>query len=304
MVLFFPLGLGVGNTVYAFELQADNVLWSRLSYRASGIFGKLTTDVQLNTVPVEGTADLLIADPAGDALPPAGATLLTLTVYSEINPLLGSNEVLKTQSWFEPNNARALQRIRLRLGKDKWQKSYRFTKSGVFRLRSKPQDSSEENLSPDRWTKVRNHFYPYGDYGSECAQILEPASLLYIASAIALTPNQSPLTLCVFDKKQLHQVKVFFAGNQSLKVNYFERVGDRQTQVDQNIDTIKISFQPRSLSPPKIEPEEFSFLGLKGDFVISIDKKSKIPVQVSGKISTFGKIDIILQEVNFSPNDK
>ncbi|MBE9542998.1 MAG: hypothetical protein IMF02_00775, partial [Proteobacteria bacterium] len=217
--------------------------------------------------------------------------------------LFGSDEILETQSWFDPHGAGALQRVRLRQGQDKWQKSYRFTKKGVLRLRKKPRDSREENLTLDQWTKIRNHFYLYGDKGLGCPQILEPASLLYIVSAIDLTTDQPPLNLCVFNKKQLHLVKVSVGGSQSLKVNYLENQGDNQTRVDKKIDTIKISFQPRSLAPTDIEPEEFSFLGLKGDFDIFFDQVTNLPVQVSGKISAFGKVDIKLEEVSFQGID-
>jgi len=264
----------------------------------------VTTDVHLMAVPVEEVADLLMTDPAGEALQPSGATIYTLMVYSNINPLFGSDEILETQSWFDPNGAGVLQRIRLRQGQDKWQKIYRFTPKGVLRLKRSPKDSSEENLPLDQWTKVKNRFFLYGDKGLGCPRILEPASLLYIVSAINETTAQNPLDLCVFNKKQLHLVKVSVGGSQSLQVNYLEKLGDGQIRVDKKIETIKISFQPRSLAPTEIEPEVFSFLGLKGDFDIFIDKTSRIPVQVSGKIATFGKVDIFLQEVTISLNDR
>jgi hypothetical protein len=61
-------------------------------------------------------------------------------------------------------------------------------------------------------------------------------------------------------------------------------------------DVLKISFQPCVLAPIQEEPESFSFLGLKGDFDIYVDKVTHFPVQVNGKISTFIKVDIKLQE--------
>ena len=280
------------------------IAWRSLSYTANNIFGKATTDVYLSSSAAEEVADLLITDPKGEALQPSGATVSKLTVHSRIDPLLGFEEILKTQSWLDPNGAGALQRIRQRLGQRKWQRSYRFTKKGVFRLKKIPKDSREENLPLENWTKIRNHFYLYGDNGLECPPILEPASLLYIVSAIDLTIAHPPLNLCVFNKKQLHLVKVSVGGSQSLQVNYLEKLGDSQTRVDKKIDTIKISFQPLSLAPTDIEPEAFSFLGLKGDFDIFIDKTSRIPVQVSGKIAAFGKVDIFLQEVTISQNGR
>lgn len=287
-----------GNTAFPFELKADPVSWNRLSYRAKSIFGHVATDVGLKTVNVADLAELFITDPAGEALQPTGTALLSLTVDSKIDPLFGADEILKTQSWFESRDGAALQRIRLRLGEDRWQKSYRFMKKGVFRLRKKPKDASEENLPVDQWTKIREHFYFYGENGQSCPQILEPASLLYISSAFNLPTTAKSFSLCVFNKKQLHRVTVSVSGSRRLKVNFVEKQGDGLKRVDQKIDTIKISFQPRSLAPNNIEPEEFSFLGLKGDFDIYIDKSSRVPVQVSGKISAFGKADIRLQEVS------
>ena len=284
--------------------EPGRIAWRSLSYKVNNIFGKVATDVYLSTSAAEEVADLLITDPTGEALQPSGATVSKLTVHSRIAPLLGLEEILKTQSWFDPNGAGALQRIRLRLGQRKWQRSYRFTQQGVFRLKKIPKDSREENLPLEKWTKIRNHFYLYGDNGLECPQILEPASLLYIVSAIDLTTAHPPLNLCVFNKKQLHLVKVSVGGSQSLQVNYLEKLGDSQTRVDKKIDTIKISFQPLSLAPTDIEPEAFSFLGLKGDFDIFIDKTSRIPVQVSGKIAAFGKVDVFLHEVAISQNHR
>ena len=115
---------GAGNTALPFERNADTVSWNRLSYRAKSLFGHVTTVVRLKSVNVADGVELIISDPAGEALQPTGKTLFNLTVDSNINPLFGADETLKIQSWFERGGA-ALQRIRLRLGNDKWQKSYR-----------------------------------------------------------------------------------------------------------------------------------------------------------------------------------
>lgn len=302
VMIFFCFGwqsiAGAGKGATALELNADRVVWNHLSYRAKKILGKVTTDVDLKALPAKAVTELLIADPAGDALQPSNASVLDLAVDSNISPLIGSDEIYKTRSWIEPYNAGALQRVRLRLGRDKWQKSYRFTKNGVFRIRKKPEDSREENLPLDQWTKIRHHFYPYGDGSTGCLQVLEPSTLLYMVSAINFETVQLPLSLCVFNKKQLHLVNVSVAETQPLKVDYLARQGEKQFRVDKRIETIKISFQQRSLAPKNIEPEEFSFMGLKGDFDIYIDKASRVPVQVSGKINTFGDVDIRLKEAN------
>jgi hypothetical protein len=282
--------------------EPARIAWRSLSYTANNIFGKATTDVFLSTSPAEEVADFLIAVPGGGAVHASGATVFSIKVHSNINPLVGFDEILKTQSWIDSNAAAALQRIRLRLGQEKWQKSYRFTDKGVYRLRTKPQDTREDELPPEQWTKARNSFYPYDAASSGCSAVLESSSLLMVASVIKQMKPDTALHLCVFNKQQLHQVKVSVDGLRSLKVNYLEKSGTNQTRRENAIDAIKISFQPRSLALNNEDPEEFSFLGLKGDFDIYVDQDSGLPVQVSGKIATFGKIDIRLQTVEFAPN--
>jgi hypothetical protein len=290
--------LGISKPAFAFDIDDDRVLWNQLSYRAKSLFGKLTTDVHLTAVPVEEAGDLLISDPDEEGLLASGETIINLTVTSNIEPLFGSDEILNTQSLFNPNGSGALQRVRLRQGKDKWQKRYRFTQKGVSRLRIKPKNSREEKLPPDQWTKIRNHFYAYGDTGRACRRILEPGYLLFFVSALKLTAVPNQLSLCVFNKKQLHRVDVSLKGSRTLKINYLEKQDENQSRVVKAVDTIKFSFQPRPLAPPGVEPEEFSFLGLKGDFDIYVDKASKLPVLISGRIAAIGKLEIKLQEVD------
>ena len=105
---------------------SDRVSWRSLFFRANSIFGKVKTEVRLATLPAMDVADLLIPGPQADALQPSGATIISITVNSNINPLFGAKEDLKTQSWCNPEDNAALQRVRLRQGGKIWQKSYRF----------------------------------------------------------------------------------------------------------------------------------------------------------------------------------
>ena len=301
LLIFFSFGwhsiTGAEKTAFAFEIDGDKVLWSHLSYRAKSIFGEATSDVYLSTFPAEDVADFLIAAPGGAGMHASGATVFKMTVYSQIAPRLGFNEISNAQSWIDSNAAAALQQDRLRLGQETWQKIYRYTDKGVFRLRKKPKGSNEENLPFKQWTKAKESFYPYDAPSQGCSAVLEPSSLLMVASVIKKMKPDIPLQLCVFNRNQLHQVKVSVDGPRRLKVNYLETSGTNQTRWDNAIDTIKISFQPRSLALNNEDPAEFSFLGLKGDFDIYLGQDSGLPVQVSGKIASFGQIDIRLQTV-------
>ena len=119
-----------------------------------------------------------------------------------------------------------------------------------------------------------------------------------IASVLELEQTATPLYLCVFNKKQLHRVEVSINGTRKLQVNYLEKSMNGQIRRAKRVDAVKLSFRPHPLSPEKNkEPEDFSFLGLKGDFDLYLDVDSGLPVQICGTISTVGKLDIRLVEV-------
>ena len=131
--------------------------------------------------------------------------------------------------------------------------------------------------------------------------VSEPSALLYVVSAAGLTVGDPPLNLCVFNKKQLHLVRIQAEKSEVLKIKYLEKSQHKETRRKGKVDVLQISFTTRSLFADEAKVEPFSFLGLKGDFDIFIDKVSKIPVQVSGKIPAFGRVDFKLGEVQMRP---
>ena len=263
--------------------------------------GTVNIRVALERLPADEVIGSLIASPQGEDLKPSGTGVLHLTLTSEVDPLFGSDELLVTRVWFSPNEAAALQRIRLRQGKEKWEKTYRWTQSGVYRLRLKPERADEENLPIERWTNKNNSYYPYDLEQSKCSSVSDPSALLYVVSAAGLAVGDKPRHLCVFNKKQLHLVQFQAEKSQLLQINYLEKSQPGETRRKGEAEVLKVSFTTRSLFADETEAEPFSFMGLKGDFDIFIDKVSRIPVRISGKIPGFGKVEFKLGEVQMSP---
>ncbi len=300
LIPFLFQNVGRAQSSPAANIDFDRVPWRLLSFKANSSFGNLETDVQLTVVQAGEIAELLIASPQYRAAQASGSGTVSIRVRSNADPLLGSREELKTQSWFNPENIAALQRVRVRRGKQSWQKSYRFTQGGVYRVRKKPADEHEQGMTPDQWTSVQKAFYEYNGKDSECPVIMEPNGLLYLASAIDVERQQFPLSICVFNKKQLHRLKISGGPDQALEVDYLEKAQGTDTRIRKRIDAVKLSFEPSPLIPPDIEPETFSFLGLKGNFDIFLDKASGIPIQISGGSSSFGDVDILLHSAKIN----
>jgi len=298
-VLCFFYAPGAAESYPAGQPGAGQVLWKNLSYQGKNFLGKVETVVSLADLPAKEAQGVLIPIPEGNPLQASRPRVMVIDVQSTVEPLFGVNELTGSQVWFSPSDAAALQRTRSRKGDDIWQNTYRFTEKGVYRLRSKPEGVDEKKLAPEHWTKIKASFYPYPDRGSGSRTVLEPTVLLYLVSALDFRKPTAPRSLYVFDRKQLHQVQVHVDGLQRLKVSYIEKNLGKDIRREGMIDTVKISFKPRALVPRDEQPEDFSFLGLKGNFEIYIDAATRIPVQVSGQISGIGTVQIRLQTVEF-----
>lgn len=282
--------------VTAQEFDAKRIIWKSLTFRAKSFFGTVKNDIQLKILPASESEQLLITSPIGQVLNAAGSDLFSISVLSVIAPIVGKPEHINSQAWYDPKLATVLQRIRLRQGKEKWQKTYRFVSSGVYRLRKKPNSTDETKMPLERWTNSEGSFYPYGVNSDGCLRVLEPSILLYIASSIDSGGEAVPVSLCVFNKKQLHQVQIQNAGVNRLKVNYSVKSGESEVRREEETEVLKFVFKTRSLAGSNEKAEPFSFLGLKGDFDIYIDKASRIPVRVSGRIPKIGRVDFRLRE--------
>lgn len=277
------------------------ISWNSLAFKSKNFMGTVNTRIALVKLPADEVKGSLIASPQGEDLEPSGTGVLHLTINSEVDPLFGSDELLVTRVWFSPREAAALQRVRLRQGKEKWKKTYRWTQSGVYRLRLRPEGADEENLPIKRWTNKNNSFYPYDLEQNKCSSISDPSALLYVASAAGLAVGDPPRHLCAFNKKQLHLVQFQAEKSQRLNINYLEKSPHGETRKDGEAEVLKISFTARSLFADEARAEPFSFMGLKGDFDIFIDKASRIPVRISGRVPGVGKVDLKLGEVQMSP---
>jgi len=294
----------LAQSTFSHKFDTSRVLWKTLSFKCENFWGAAISKVKLDVLHSANVEKLLTTNPEGRALMPTGPQVLTVSVNSTIDPFIGPDDYSETKVWFTPQEATALQRIRVRLGKKKWQKVYRWTDNGVYRLRKKPNGSDEENLPMERWTNKEESFYPYDLEKSRCLYVSEPSVLLFFVSAASLSLGDEPSTLCIFNKKQLHRVQIQVEKLQRLKVNYIEKLPQSETLKDGEIDVLKISFKPHSLFADEAKAEPFSFLGLKGDFDIFVDKVSRIPVQVSGRIPKFGRVDIKLEKAQISPGKK
>jgi hypothetical protein len=220
-----------------------------------------------------------------------------MTINTTIDPTFRSPVNIHNRIWFNPVNAASLGRIRLRRGDDDFKKTYRFTEQGVFRHRIEPKNKKEDSLEPERWTDIKDSFYPYDLTRLGCPFISERSLLVFIVSAADFSRNNEPLSLCVFGKRQLHRVQLQKQGLHPLSVNYIEKTQQTTTRKQGTINALKITITAEPMDSDLKQAENFSFLGFHSNIVIYIEPTSRLPIQAEGVIPTIGTAQLKLNEV-------
>jgi hypothetical protein len=296
--LYLLIGVTSGhaqdNMTGGFDM--DRMVWKSLFLGAKNFFVTLNTNIRFEIFPAEDIKKNLIRVPEGTVLDTSGK-IVVITVQTVIDPLMGATESIQSMAWCDIKNMAALQHIRLRLGEKDWQKTYRFTAEGVFRQKEDSGSFDKIRLPVNQKTATRESFYPYDFKKNECSSVLEPSEMFLVASLLDCSMGSKAINLCVFSKQKLYKLEVRTMELKSLKVDYIEKSAKNESRRNEYIDSIKISFKIKPSAEESRQDEEFSFLGLYGDFDIYIDNASKIPVLVSGSVPRFGKVDIRLQKV-------
>jgi hypothetical protein len=280
------------------DLDAKRVPWTRMLFRAKGFSVDVTAHVQLESLPSAAVEADLLESPRVPPLRPSGPEIYKMTVDTTFDPIFRSPVRVLNRIWFDPKDATALGRLRLRRGDDDFKKVYRFTGEGVFRHRREPKDKREVPLDPEDWTDLRDTFYSYDLNKLGCANVPERLLLIYILSAGPIAPNDEARSLCVFGKRQLHRVWLRPEGMESLKVDYVEKRGQSDAHRKGKIKTLKIVLESEPMESDLEKVENFSFLGFHKDIVLFIDPVSNLPIQARGVISKFGKATLKLREVD------
>ena len=279
------------------KLDSRRVPWSALSFHAKNFWVEVTTDIQMKSLPASDLGAVLLASPKGVPIKPQVPQINEMTINTIIDPRFRSPVKIHNRIWFNPTDASAIGRVRLRRGEDDFKKTYRFTEQGVFRHRIEPQNKGEARLEPDKWTDIKDTFYPYDINQLGCPGISERSVMIYIISAAAISKNNTPLTFCIFGKRQLHRVQLRKEGILPIKINYIEKNQQVETRKEGILKALKMVITAQPIEPHLENGENFSFLGFHKDITIYIDPTSGLPIQASGIIPTIGKADLVLEEV-------
>jgi len=290
------------QTGIALKLDPARISWSDLSFHAKNFWVEVSTDVRLRSLAASELDNVLPAASEGEPIKPLTAEAAEMTIHTTIDSSFRSPVSIYNRIWFNPTDASALGRIRLRRGEDDFKKMVRFTRQGVFRHQIEPKDKKEALLAPENWTRENNNFYAYDPARLGCAGITERSLPIYILAAADLSQMDRPISLCVFGKRQLHHVRLRTEGKQRVKVDYFEKSQGKNVRIEKEVEALKIAMDAEPMESELPEPENFSFLGFHKDIAIYIDSTSRLPLKVGGIISGVGKVELTLHEAQLKPD--
>jgi hypothetical protein len=278
------------------KLDATRVSWTHLSFHARNYWVEVSTDIQLGSITASELGAVLLHSPEGTPIKLLTSEASQMTINTVIDPRFRSPVNIYNRIWFNPTDASALGRIRLRRGEDDFKKMYRFTEQGVFRHRLEPKDKNEERLEPENWTDIKDSFYAYDITRLGCPAVTERSVLLYILSAATVLKDKDPLSLCVFDKRQLHRVRLQQAGVSPIKVDYIEKGKQEEIRRQGIVKALKINLSSEPMDSDLKTAENFSFLGFHRNISLYLDPISHLPVQASGIIPAVGNVHLKLRE--------
>jgi hypothetical protein len=279
------------------KLDAQPIPWTHLSFHAKNFWVEVSTEIQIRSVRASDLDAVLLASPKGMPIKPKTPQTTEMTINTTIDPRFRSPVKIYNRIWFNPTDASALGRVRLRRGEDDFKKIYRFTEQGVFRHRIEPKDRGEARLEPDKWTDIKDTFYPYDINQLNCAGVSERSVLIYILSAIAISKSNTPLTLCIFGKRQLHRIQLRKEGILPVKSNYIVKNRQVETRKEGTVRALKFTITAQPIESQLEDAENFSFLGFHKDITIYVEPTLGLPIRASGIIPTIGKADLKLREV-------
>ncbi len=282
------------------KLDDQKIFWTDLSFRAKKFWVEVSSDIRLRTVAASELKAVLLNPPHGDPIHPQSPKVAQLTIHTTIDPRFRSAVNIENQIWFDPLDASALGRIRMRRGEDDFKKAYRFTEQGVYRHRIEPQNKNQARLAPEQWTDTKDSFYAYNPKKQRCSLISERSVLIYILNAMAVANDSAPFTFCAFGKRQLHRVQIRNQGLQPIKVKYSEKGPSGEQRIEGTVKALKFAISGTSLLEERGEAENFSFLGLHRDIVVFIEPTSGLPLQISGIIPSMGKAELKLNRVELN----
>jgi hypothetical protein len=257
------------------------VPWQSLSFKASKLGVTARASVAIETLGRQ-KASRQLTQIGAEPLEPTGPAVV-LTTGSSFLGRTGTSTVL-----LDAGSGQAFESLQRDGGKRHRIKIYRFGRAEIASRRVVPADSEEAKMPSERWTEVSLESYAIP---SSAGPVSEPSVLLYIVSSCSEAALREGRELILFSDKQLSRVTVKMIDETTLDVEY----GVGGGQMAGEVQALRLAVRARPLD--SASESRFEMMGLEGDIDVYIDKKTRVPLKISGRISPVGRVNIKLEDM-------
>jgi hypothetical protein len=269
------------------------VPWTYFALQAERLGNRISTEVRIDTLPAAAERARFLPSPKGVPFSLSGPDLVKLSVTTVIE-ILGRQPVrIDSHVWFDPQDNAPLFCVRTRSGVDDYHQLFWFTREGVFRRQREPASPIEAARPPESWTKIGEHFYPYGAAALGCPRVLETSMLIGLLSEAPLTEKEGKPPVCVFHKRLLHRVSFHIETFKTVSVDFLEKTRSGEYRRSGTMPARRIRIESQPLGTYRGDVEDFFEEGL----LLYVSPDGRLPLMVSCELPLIGRMELRLKEI-------
>jgi len=268
-------------------LKADSVRWTELQFRARKMGFSLTAKMELAAPSADAAAKALVVPVEGTAVAP-GASIRSIRLQSGF---VGRNSEITV--FFDPATGQALQLEQLDSGKRNRFRVARFCAEGIDAQRREPEEGETKRPHAE-WSKSSHRWEAYPGWAGDDLLVSDPTALFYVAAAAPLEKPGDRYQVPVFTRGNLILVEMTVRAVDRVQVDYTTGAGGN-SRVKGAAEALRISLDAQHLDPDSDE-SDLELMGLRGDVEMLVDRETRLPLELSGKVPIAGRVKVRLVE--------
>lgn len=282
------LGLVLSGWLIA---SAPAPAWHQVHLTARKLFMKAEASITVERCSVSSVAPDLLTPPLGLAVIPTTGLIDVVRVKADL-PFGRSERIVV---WVDAATGAVLQNEKRRFGHGDYWKVRRYTGDGYYEWRTEPDLAEDAERPPPQWSDRWEHQLVVEPAPPPGGIVIDPYSLLAILSTV----KNSQLGLYVISRDTLVQVRLRRLAPRHARgrADVAWPGGSRETSFDL-VDAFRLEVVPQAGVDAR--DVETGLFGLRGSCEILVDPETSLPVEISGRAKSIGRVRIRLDHADLS----
>jgi hypothetical protein len=267
------------------ELNETSIGWRQIEFKTRK-FGIPASSVVTWAVMDTATSGVVWIDPAGipavEGEPVEAGEQILQVVYE--SRFLGKD--YHTVVWMDPDSGEVLQYETSRGGSKSKHRIYRFTGRGAFRRTWYPANKAERELPWQQWTDRSSDYRSFQPEAFD-QLVVDTLGLIYAIAASDLGRGSDEIRWLAYGNREISRAVFSTGGMVDLKVNLVVRDADGEKKCKGKVQALQLNLDIEQVGD--VAEPDFGFLR---DIEVLVDPKTRLPLLISGKTKSIGRIKI------------